>query len=507
MGFVNLDSFEKASFGKERLDLTEKLDGLNKSFRSGVKEVGGKFGKVEQTMGDAISQNNRINEMGNAMKEYFQGDKMVKTVENLGEGITKTINYDDKGTAYLKEVTDIAKGTTKLEVAPNIEIVKENFTARTDQFGRTISSKINDVQVKDAPREALSDKLKDSTYKSGDERGHIIADNLGGPATKENVVPQDFKVNRSQFKEVENTVRKLKAEGHKVDYEVKTNYSGSDPRPSSFEPKITVDGAEYELKPELRKIYNSGEKNGIQKAMTNVGEKVGLHHEAGMEQAAMAASITCAISTVDNVSACLDGEITADEAAMNIGKDTLAAGAIGYGAGFVTHAVASSMAGSSNALISSLGNSCVPAAAVSFGISSYDSVMVYAQGEIGVDELAYDLGEIAVGVAGSLGGAALAGAAVGSVVPGAGTVVGAGVGLVGGMVGYAVTTAAYETAVEQAGEAIEAHSDEIKQLSDKAESIAKETINKASALGETAANDVRNAINDFNIKNSLPFKV
>ena len=109
MGFVNLDSFEKASFGKERLDLTEKLDGLNKSFRSGVKEVGGKFGKVEQTMGDAISQNNRINEMGNAMKEYFQGDKMVKTVENLGEGITKTINYDDKGTAYLKEVTDIAK--------------------------------------------------------------------------------------------------------------------------------------------------------------------------------------------------------------------------------------------------------------------------------------------------------------------------------------------------------------------------------------------------------------
>ena len=508
MDAMALEGIEKSALVANKIELTEKIEVFNKSFKSGVKEIKGNFGQIEQSMGDAISKNIGRNEVGNAVKEYLQDGNLVKTVERLGDGCIKTTSFDSKGTAYLEEITNLAKGTTQLDVKPNIEIIKDNFTAKTDQFGRTVSSKISDLQIKETGRETLSDKLRDGSYKPNDERGHIIADNFGGPATKENIVPQDKIVNKSQFKEVENTVRRLKAEGHKVDYEVKTNYSGKDPRPSSFEPKITVDGKEYtDLSPDLKKIYNNGESSNIQKAMTNTAEKVGLHHEAGMEAGAIAASVTCAMSTVDNVTACIDGEITADQAAINIAKDTATAGAVAYGAGFVSSAVSSSMASSSNALISSLGNSCVPAAAVSFGIASYDSVMDYAQGEIGVDELAYDLGENAVGVAGSIGGAALAGAAVGSVVPGAGTVVGAAAGLVGGMVGYAVTTGAYKTVVAEVGEALDEHSEEIKQLTEKAESIAQDTVNKAAELGENAVSDVKAAINDFNIKNAFPFSV
>ena len=257
----------------------------------------------------------------------------------------------------------------------------------------------------------------------------------------------------------------------------------------------------------MKKIYNDPDPSAIKKVTTDIGERYGLSNKAGVEQGALAATVTCAIATVDNVSACINGEITADEAAINIAKDTATAGAVGYGTGFITNEVATAMSASSNSLISSLGNSCVPAAAISFGIASYDTVVDYAQGEIGADELAYDLGENAVGVAGAIGGSALAGAALGSVVPGAGTVVGAGVGLVGGMVGYAVTTGAYETAVQKAGDALEAHSEEIKQLQDKAESIASNTIELASQIGDNAVSEVRAAFNDFNIKNSLPFKV
>ncbi len=255
------------------------------------------------------------------------------------------------------------------------------------------------------------------------------------------------------------------------------------------------------------KIYNSKDVTAAKRVATNVAEKAGLHHEAGMEAAKLAAGVTCAMSTVDNVSACMSGEITADEAAINIAKDTGSAAVVGYGAGFVSHAVASSMANSSHQLISSLGNSCVPAAAVSFGIASYDTVIDYAQGEIGTDELAYDLGENAVGVAGSIGGAALAGAAVGSVVPVAGTAAGAAVGLVGGMVGYTVATGAYATAVEAAGDAIEEHSDEIKALGDKAQEMMNLSIDKAAEISDQAVADVKAAIKDFNLKNSLPFEV
>ena len=109
--------------------------------------------------------------------------------------------------------------------------------------------------------------------------------------------------------------------------------------------RTTVDG---KVNSDLsKKIYNTDELSTIDKAKTTIketGVKVKPHHEAGMESAAIAATVTCAISTVDNVTACLDGEITADQAAINIAKDTGTAGAVGYGAGFVSHAVASSMA-------------------------------------------------------------------------------------------------------------------------------------------------------------------
>ncbi len=508
MGTLGMEVFDNLSVNVEKLDVSGKIDNFNKLFKSGVEEVKGGFGQVEQAMGDTITKTIGRNELGNAVKNYFNEDsKLIKSVERIGEGVTKTTSFDGKGTAYLEEITDTVKNTTELKVKPNIEIVKENFTAQTDSFGRTISSKISDVQVKETAREVLSDKLKDNSYRVGDERGHIIADNLGGPATKENVVPQDFNVNRSQMKRVENTVRELKESGHKVDYEVKTNYVADDVRPSSFEPKITVDGKPYDLPDDLQKIYNEPDAGVVKRAATDIGERYGLSNKAGIEQGAMAATVTCAISTVDNVTACMNGEITADEAAINIAKDTAVAGAVGYGVGFVTNEVATAMSASSNSLISSLGNSCVPAAAISFGVASYDSVMDYAQGEIGADELAYDLGENAIGVAGAIGGSALAGAAVGSVVPVAGTIVGAGVGLVGGMVGYAVTTGAYETIVKTAGESLEAHSEEIDALQDKAESIAKNTIDIASQIGDGAVADVKAAFNDFNIANSLPFNI
>lgn len=533
MGTLSLDSFEQSSLGNVKYDVTEKLDSLNKSFKSSVSEVEGKFGKVEQSMGDAISKNINFNEVGNAVKEYKIEDRVVKTVENISEGITKTTSYDDNGTAYLTEVTDLTKNSgeiyPKYDLKPNVEIQKGNVTTKIDSLGRVASAKIENITVKDVGARDNSELNKlNVDYDEGYQKGHMIPDRFGGSATYENITPERANINQGIMKRTENFAAKVANDNHNVTYEKIANHDGNSDIPSSYDIKITIDGMDskefIDKNPEYNeyadlpdKIYNndefqSGEMSDFQKTVTDVkevGNKIGTamkpHHEAGIESAKMAASVTCAISTVDNVTACLDGEITADEAAMNIAKDTATAGAVGYGAGFISSAVSSSMASSSNAMISSLGNSCVPAAAVSFGIASYDTVVDYAQGEITTEEFAYDMGENAVGVAGSIGGAALAGAAVGSVVPGAGTAVGAAVGVVGGMVGYAVATGAYETAVEAAGDAIEEHADEIKQLGDKAQSVANDTIDKAAALGENAVNDVKDAISNFNIQNKLPW--
>jgi hypothetical protein len=315
----------------------------------------------------------------------------------------------------------------------------------------------------------------------------------------------------SKMKQVENIVKEHVQNGDKVEYEVKTNYIGNDPdaRPTSFEPKIKVNGQELELSPELKKIYNNDFSetgkagkfvNNAKELITENAVKAIPHHKAGMEMGIEAAKITMAVSTVQNTVDFVQGEITAEELVTNIAKDTGTAAAVGYGTGFISSVVSTTMQQSSHQLIQSVGRSSIPAAVVSFGVQSYDSVVDFAKGDITGQELAYDLGENASSVAGGVIGGAMAGAALGSIVPGAGTAVGFGVGLVGSMVGCAVASEAYATAVEAGNKGAQV-------LLDKASDFAADAYEIAKIEVPESAESIRSALNDFASKNSLPFSI
>lgn len=223
-------------------------------------------------------------------------------------------------------------------------------------------------------------------------------------------------------------------------------------------------------------------------------------HKKGLDSAAFAASLTAAVSTVDNVSKYMDGEITAQEAFVDVAKDTGTAAGMAYGTAFVSTAVTHLMSESGHQMLSSLGNAGVPAAVVSFGVQSYDSIMDYATGTIDGNQLAYDLAENAAEIGGGIAGSAFAGAVVGSVVPGAGTLVGFGAGMVGGMVGCAVASEAYASAVKVGAENVDV-------LSDKAKEMANHTIEIASEIVPDKVDSIIASINDYASVNNLPFRV
>ena len=484
-----LDSFEKGSLVPQEYNYSDRMKEFNNLFKSKTTPENGVYGSQKENIGDSVAITASRNESGNLVKEYYVDGKQVGSVENNENSALKVSSV-----ANSSVVNDILSNTKPIELPKTIE--KGNFSAKLDSLDRPRINKISDLQVKETGRDPLN-VSRTKAYKPGDQRGHLIADNLGGPASSENIVPQSKYANQTQFKSLEHKIAKLKTDnpGAKIDYEVKTNYIGKGERPSSFETKVTMNGKPVE---ELsQKIYNTKTDSSIRKAFKRLGEKIGSHHDVGKESGLIAAGVTCAMSTVDNVKACIEGEVSAGEAALNIVSDTGTAGAVGYGAGFVSSAVSSAMSKSSHALISRIGGSCLPAAAVSFGIASYDTVIDFAQGDISVEEFAYDMGENAVGVAGSIGGAVAAGAALGSIVPGAGTVVGAATGLVGGMVGYAVTTAAYETVVEAAGDAIDYCADHLEELSDKASEIATDIVESAAEFGEDVVDVVGDTVSDI----------
>jgi len=211
----------------------------------------------------------------------------------------------------------------------------------------------------------------------------------------------------------------------------------------------------------------------------------------------VAAGITLAVSTVDNVSSFVDGEITAEEMVTDIVTETAAAGAIEYGSELISAGVSQAMSKSSSALVQKVAGTCAPAAVVSFAVESYDSVSAFAKGEIDGSELAYELGENAASVAGAIKGQA-AGAAVGLAVGGpVGAVAG---GIVGGVVGAAVASEMYATAVEVAAEGIE-------QLAETAEGLMQDTVELFTEHIPEKLEEVKTAFTDFVTEFDLPFHI
>lgn len=508
MKAINLDDFEKNSIKIEKFDVLERMKELNKSFKTAFTPENGYYGLTEVVKDTGVTERTWKNSEGLLNRAYFVEDKIFRLRGKNADGSWTVTEFDDNQIAYLKKTINFTdKATTYTELSPSIEIRKGNFSSITDKLGRPISNKISGVKINSNERKSLSNSLIDEAYLESDQRGHVIADILGGTSTKENIVPQSQIVNQSQFKSVENTVRKLVEEGHSVDYEVKINYVGAKKRPSSFEPRITVDGVEYNgLPTELKKIYNVDGDNfsSVKKAFINVGEGLTVSHKEGVESAKFAAALTGVVSTVDNVSKFVQGEISAEDMAIDIAKDTGIAGAIGYGTGFVSNAISSAMKGSSHALLQSAGKLGIPAAIISFGVESFDSVTEFAQGNIDAGELAYDLGENAASVAGGTLGGVLTGAAAGSIVPGVGTVVG---GIVGGLIGTALAGEAYKTAAEAISEQIPNATKGMEVIGNKAQEMANGVVEIVTKQMPDMTGSICSAINNFASEFKLPVAV
>lgn len=499
---MNLDIVEANALRAEKLDIVEKLTGFHKNFVTGVMPENGVFGVTEIIKDNGLVERIGTNEFGHRVKDYIVDGQITKRREVLGGGKNATTLFDDNGTAYLRKVSKIDSNMVKTvenRLMPNTTIVKGAFSASTDAYGRTILSRIDDVTLKpvNEARQSLNNIIRDSSYRPGDHKGHLIADSLGGPASLENIVPQLGSVNQRQFAQVEGIVRDLKLQGKNVSYEVKVNYIGSkNTRPSSFEPKIMVDGKEYVLPDNLKKILNNGSESALKKAATGIAEKYGVAHETGVKSGLVAAGLTFTVSTVDNVSSFIDGEISAEEMVTDIVVETAEAGALGYGTAFISTAVSQAMHHSSSTLLQSVGGSCLPAAAVSFAVESYDSISDYAQGKIDAAELAFDLGDNAASIAGGMAGAKV-GAVVGSAAGPLGTATGA---LVGGMVGCVLASEGYATAVEKGAEGAEL-------LADKAEALAQNTIDTVKEVMPEKVDEVANAFNNYISENKLPIHI
>ncbi|MDR1464861.1 MAG: DNA/RNA non-specific endonuclease [Oscillospiraceae bacterium] len=507
MTVERFDAVEEAILDPVKQGVIGALAGLHGNFSSAVKPEDGVFGFKEVIKDNGQVTRTWKTDQGTTVREYLQGGKLLQTKEAFPNRTVLTTKYDDNGTAYFTSKATAGKQVVADRVntlTANTAIVKGNVTTLTDAYGRPVSASVKNLVLKEGARESLGSISRDGSFRLLDDKGHLIPDSFGSAASPENIRPQLSIVNRGLVKQVENIARQLKKDGATVDYEVKVNYSGKSQRPSSFEIKITADGKPVALPKELVKIYNTENPSGWTKFTTTVGEKFGLAHDAGIQSGLTAATLTAAVSTVNNVSKVISGEIAPQEAFLDVAKDTGIAGALGYGTTFVSTTVATAMKASSHTLLKSMGSLGIPSAVISFGVASFDSVVDFAKGDIDGKQLALALGESAASVGGGMVGGALltagVAAAVGVTVSALPAAAGIAAGLVGGMVGCALASEAYATAVEVVPEIADA-------LKEKAQAAANGVADLVSNTIPEKLEDVKSAVNHFAAENDLPIRL
>lgn len=504
------DMIEKNGFDVPKYDTLSKMQSLNSGFETKLTPTNGYYYKVHDGMNNNIANWLGINVAQNIDDLY---PSVHDTVKKMYSGSL----VDGKYTLGLKEISqwkinpDYAAQNIKQQAGFAAEVIstaKENLIAKQNGTGVTtvrlddLADKKNDPyvdkirQYADGSTERVQTKFVGKNGKeclsklmSKDYEKYLF----DGKVDKIEI-PQDFYDEIRNTNLIEAKISNLEEQISKVTAEGKNDVASA--KQMQIDKLKKIDQMLDRSTVTMQEAIDARIQPKRVTAKLFAQETIKPAHEVGIKSGLVAAGLTMTISAVDNVTAFIDGEITAKEMVEDITKDTVMAGALGYGTEFITTTVSHTMARSSSTLIKTVGGSCLPAAVVSFAVESYDSVSDFAQGNITGSELAYDLGENAAAVAGGIKGATI-GATIGSVAGPVGTVAG---GIVGGVVGTVVASEVYATAVEVGAEGVEF-------VAEKAQLLAKETVDLFENNIPDKLDDVKNAFNNFFSDNKLPFSV
>lgn len=455
---TTIDSFESNSLSTDGVNVTNKMGEFNKSFDSSVKNDNGIFKNTELSTANTNAMNwlgveNQaileipMDSFSGSIKQMYEGVELPNGEKSLGIkeiGMRKGTTYADyKAKAgYAAEVISTTKENLVNEALGNGEKVYRaddlpDLFSKNDQYVDKVRMDANG-NVTERIQTKFVGKNGDECFKKLMSKDFDKYFNDGQVDKME--VPKDF------YKDVKKNISSER-NSYEKQLERVTNEGNVDAQ-ENIQSKIE----RLNKMDEMLEQSNTTSAEAIQAAKHPkyyAAKQIAKRGTAdGLKTAGDAMIITGAISTVDNLSDYMDGNISAEEAVKNVALDTGTAGAVGFSVGFISSSTSAMMASSSNQLIKSLGTAgggCIPAAAVSYGIEVHDTVLDYAEGTIDNEEFVDELGRSGAKVAGGM-----VGGAVGSVAGPAGSFVGASIGSEVGVAAYDTVQYVAETSVDLA---------------------------------------------------------
>jgi len=390
--------------------------------------------------GLGVAATDTVQRYGSAVKVHLVTYDGVdnETGKNLSrslKGISKSKVNSDHKDANLKqqagfsaELKDTARENAEREILGKKS--NGNKVARTDDIGRVndplfdiveLDSKGNVVPgsgtqmkfVGKDPKAAL-DKMKSKQYDKYWENDAKVS------------VPSDYY--DGMIKEADAQIQKLKEQAAKLEAQGKGDLANQ-----ALEKAKKLEKIKKSLK--KSKVSNKEAMEARTNPLASTAKDVAkLAHRAGMEQAKTGAAIGGGLSFIRNAVEVIKGEKSAEDAIVDVAKDTGSAAIVSYATGSGGAALKGAMQNAPSEYLRVLSKTGLPAQAVVVTLEIGKTITKYFTGEIDGIECLEELGEKGTGML-----ASAAGAAVGQIlipIP----IVGS---LIGGMIGYAFSSSCY----------------------------------------------------------------
>ena len=150
---------------------------------------------------------------------------------------------------------------------PSAHYIVDNISYYTDELGRIKRVYCPDMRQKSRGRNQMSQKysVKFKDGVTGDNCGHLIPQSMDGPAEQINFVPQRRDLNSGEILELEKKAMKAAKAGHKVKYDIKIFYHGSEKRPYGFENNVKVYDSGGKLIRNYTGIFDNSPSNSYDK--------------------------------------------------------------------------------------------------------------------------------------------------------------------------------------------------------------------------------------------------
>lgn len=169
--------------------------------------------------------------------EFSKNDNSLEQENPRQETVDgKTYYYDDNGQLYREDK----------DLIPNSEYKINGYEYKTDEVGRIISAEgklhMKEREERLTIKDSLQDIGKGDELAGSDNRGHLIADRFDGSNGLENMVPQDAKINQTDFAKFENQLASEVKNGSDVRVKIEPIYGGDSRRPDAIGVSYSING-------------------------------------------------------------------------------------------------------------------------------------------------------------------------------------------------------------------------------------------------------------------------